>query len=272
VNRAIISLAAALLIATLVAAGTAVYAIAGHEPRGVQSATGCITNLHKLVKVALGDAPSSPCAAGQTQVHLAGGDITAVTAATGLNGGGTNGEAVLDLAGSFRLPQGCAADAVAKRSGPTDWVCAFAALGNQACPTGAVVTGLSATGTLICGRSITSQDGKWEVDVQNGAIFLRTDTGNLRLTSFGPGSFVVLESTPPLVILSLAPGGLSLGGGGPIQLNGSTIQILAQNSIKLARSSTDTCQPAARRGDAVVVNTQNGAGSIVNGSGLVSAC
>ena len=125
---------------------------------GCSRQPGCITNLHKLIKVALGDAPSSPCATGQTRVHLAGGDITAVTPDTGLNGGGTNGEAVLGLADGFKLPQGCAADAVAKRSGPTDWVCGFAALGNQVCPTGAVVTGISATRTLICGRSIKSPD------------------------------------------------------------------------------------------------------------------
>src|SRR5436309_2722699 len=82
----------------------AIPAFGGHEPSGVQSATGCINSFHKLVKIALGDAPSSACASGQTQVHLAGGDITSVTAGTGLTGGETNGAATLNA--SLVLRQG----------------------------------------------------------------------------------------------------------------------------------------------------------------------
>jgi hypothetical protein len=64
----------------------------------VKSATGCLTTNNTLVKVAVGNNPSSPCGVDQKEVHLSGGDITSVTAGTGLTGGGVNGALTLGLA------------------------------------------------------------------------------------------------------------------------------------------------------------------------------
>ncbi len=96
-SRRMIWMAAVSLLVLVLAA---IPALAGHQTSGVQSETGCLTALHKLIKVAIGDAPSSPCdpLVGQIQVHFSGGDITSVTAGTGLNisGGDVTGSTVTD--------------------------------------------------------------------------------------------------------------------------------------------------------------------------------
>ena len=55
----------------------AVTAFAEQPQADPQTMTGCINEFHKLVKVAVGTAPSSPCTGTQTQVSVSGGDITA---------------------------------------------------------------------------------------------------------------------------------------------------------------------------------------------------
>jgi hypothetical protein len=87
------------------------------------SYTGCLNvKGGTIVSVALGDAPLAPCGANQIQVHLGGGDITSITAGTGLQGGTTNGVATLSVQPSYRLPQTCSFGALAKWTGSA-WEC-----------------------------------------------------------------------------------------------------------------------------------------------------
>jgi hypothetical protein len=74
-------------------------ATAAHRASQVKSYTGCLSAAHTIVSVAAGNAPAGgSCAAGQSLVHLSGGDITSVTAGGGLSGGSTNGAAALAIA------------------------------------------------------------------------------------------------------------------------------------------------------------------------------
>jgi hypothetical protein len=111
------------LAAVLALSGVAVGAFPASD---VKSYAGCLNvSGGTIVQIKEGDASLSPCAKGQLLVHLSGGDITGVTAGTGLTGGGANGALTLSLATGFRLPQGCTDGQVAKWSAATTaWVCA----------------------------------------------------------------------------------------------------------------------------------------------------
>jgi len=73
-------------------------------------------------RVALGDAPASPCGSNQMLVHLSGGDITSVIAGPGLSGGGSNGSTTLSLAAGQALPQTCSSGQIPEWNG-TGWSC-----------------------------------------------------------------------------------------------------------------------------------------------------
>ena len=98
------------------------YVFAGHQSN-VSSYTGCLNlNSGTFTSVKVGDTPLMACGQGQVQVHLSGGDITAVNAGPGLTGGAQNGSATLSLSGSYVVPQDCATGSVPKWNGNM-WTC-----------------------------------------------------------------------------------------------------------------------------------------------------
>src|SRR5262245_15434429 len=114
------STVAAGLAGMLALAGTLVFA--GHET-SVTSYTGCLNvESRTLVGLAAGNSPLASCRLNQIQVHLSGGDVTSVRPGAGLEGGSTNGGAILGLKPPYQLPQACLPGAVAQWTG-TAWEC-----------------------------------------------------------------------------------------------------------------------------------------------------
>jgi hypothetical protein len=94
-------------------------------PAAVLSYTGCLNpGPNTLVQVAVGDIPANPpCRSGAIEVHFSGGDLTSLTAGTGLTGGGVNGDVSIALAPTFQLPQTCTPNQGTAWNG-TGWACA----------------------------------------------------------------------------------------------------------------------------------------------------
>jgi len=125
-SEKLLSVFVAISVAAIAAAAPASARAAGPQaPAAVDTYTGCLSRLSVIVQVAVGDTPANPpCRdAGAQIVHFAGGDLTSLTAGTGLTGGGVNGDLSIALAPSFRLPQTCAANQGTTWNGSA-WACA----------------------------------------------------------------------------------------------------------------------------------------------------
>jgi hypothetical protein len=110
-------------ICTVVA--TAFALVTWEEPAfaAVKSYTGCLVlgggTMHSIKE---GDVPLRPCPSDSVQVRFSAGDITSITAGTGLTGGDVEGAVTLAVDPKYTLPQACAAGQVAKWNG-TGWAC-----------------------------------------------------------------------------------------------------------------------------------------------------
>lgn len=126
--KSLMRVGTAIAVAGLVGSVT-VAALAASPAPGVPTYTGCLsTGSGAITQVALGSEPLKPCSNGSRTVHLSSGDITGVTAGTGLVGGADEGDATLGLLPAYQLPQGCTTAQVAKPTGTGTWGCATDAL------------------------------------------------------------------------------------------------------------------------------------------------
>lgn len=113
-------LVAGLLVVAGAAAGGAV---AAFPDTNVDTFTGCVNSGGQIGAVANGSSPLKACGSNESVIHLSGGDITKVSAGSGLTGGGDNGAVTLSLGSGFQLPQSCAAGKIPRWDGSA-WQCA----------------------------------------------------------------------------------------------------------------------------------------------------
>jgi hypothetical protein len=111
-----------------VAVGTS---IAAFPTDNVKLYTGCLTTGGTFVNIAEGNTPKSACDSPKQVVKLSGGDITKITAGTGVSvtpAAGDNGEVTVGVAAGYGLPQGCDTFEFPMKTS-SNWVCADHALG-----------------------------------------------------------------------------------------------------------------------------------------------
>ena len=138
------------------------------------------------------------------------GDITAVSAGTGLSGGGASGDVALAIAGPYQLPQACSANQVPKWSG-TSWNCAADNAGTAS----TVLLGGNASGaTGVIG---TTDAQAFEI-VTQGARSVRYEPSAL-LSGGMPNNVNVIAGSRTNTVTAGVRGAVIAGGGIPSGAN-----------------------------------------------------
>ena len=126
--------------------------IAAFPSDNVKLYTGCLTSGGTFVNVAEGNNPKSACDSPKQVVKLSGGDITKITAGTGVSvtpAAGDDGEVTVAVGAGYSLPQGCDTTEFPMKSS-TSWICADHSPGTGTTLTKSIASG---AGTISYGIS-----------------------------------------------------------------------------------------------------------------------
>jgi len=165
-------------------------AVAAFPDSNVDTFTGCVNGGGQIGSVANGANPLKSCGSNESVIHLSGGDITKVTAGSGLTGGGDNGAVTLALGSGFQLPQSCAAGKIPRWDGSA-WQCAdqqtytsgdgLDLTGNQF----SVKSGYQLPQGCANGEVATSKgDGTWKCASSLGSTYVYTRSSTYTLDDF----------------------------------------------------------------------------------------